>query len=69
LILLLALCAARAGDQEDALEQLGRARVLAGRLSNHEIPGTGFGSGHVALYEIAVSIETGALLRAARGQE
>jgi len=69
LILLLALCAARAGDQEDALEQLGRARVLAGRLSNHEIPGTGFGPGHVALYEIAVSIETGALLRAARGQE
>jgi len=67
LILLLALCAASAGDQEDAWEQLSRARVLAGRLSNHEVPGTGFGPGHVALYEIAVSIETGALLRPARG--
>jgi hypothetical protein len=67
LILLLALCAARAGDPEGAGEQLSQARVLAGRFGSHEIPGSGFGPSHVALYEIAVSIETGAL-QGARGE-
>jgi tetratricopeptide (TPR) repeat protein len=68
LILLLALCAARANDPEEAGDQLSRARVLAGRFGSHDIPGTGFGPGHVALYEIAVSIETGAP-QPARGKE
>jgi transcriptional regulator with XRE-family HTH domain len=67
LILLLALGGARAGDTEDAREQLSRARVLAARFGSHEIPGSGFGTGHVALYEIAISIETGALFGASRG--
>ena len=65
LTLLHALTAARAGDRATAEEQLSRARVMAGRLGHDPSSrGTGFGPDHVALYEIAVSIETGAPVRA-----
>ncbi len=65
LTLLHALTAARAGDRAAAEEQLSRARVMAGRLGHDPSSrGTGFGPDHVALYEIAVSIETGAPVRA-----
>jgi hypothetical protein len=66
LTLLHALAAARAGDRAAAEELLSRARVMAGRLAHdRRSRGTGFGPDHVALYEIAVSIETGAPLLAA----
>ena len=65
LTLLHALAAARAGDRATAEGQLSRARVMAGRLSHAwRGGGAGFGPDHVALYEIAVSIEIGAPLRA-----
>ena len=65
LTLLHALAAARAGDRATAEGQLSRARVMAGRLSHAwRGRGAGFGPDHVALYEIAVSIEIGAPLRA-----
>jgi hypothetical protein len=65
LTLLHALSAARAGDTAVAEEQLSRARVMAARISGPGLSnGIGFGPDHVALYEIAVSIETSALLRA-----
>ena len=66
LTLLHALAAARAGDRAAAEEQLSRARMMAGRLGHDRLSrGTSFGPDHVALYEIAVSIETGAPPRAA----
>jgi hypothetical protein len=67
LTLLRALASARAGDPVAAEEYLSRARVMAGRLTysigDHVI---GFSSDHVALYEIAISIESAALARADR---
>jgi tetratricopeptide (TPR) repeat protein len=65
LTLLLALIAARSGNLAAAEEQLGRARVMAGRLSRSAgSRGRGFGPDHVALYEMAVRIEAAALSRA-----
>ena len=62
LTLLLALIAARAGDLAAAEEQLGRARVMAGRLSHTTgSRSEGFGPDQIALYEMAVRIETAAL--------
>jgi tetratricopeptide (TPR) repeat protein len=59
-----ALAAARAGDPAAAGEQLSRARVMAGWLGDDRHGrDAGFGPDHVALYEIAVSIETGAPIR------
>jgi hypothetical protein len=67
LTLLVALVAARAGDVAAAEEQLGRARVMAGRLSRAAgSRGAGFGPDQVALYEMAVRIETAAAPRASR---
>jgi hypothetical protein len=66
LTLLCALCAARIGDSAAAQEYLSRARVMAGRLSG--IRGdnlAGFSADHVALYEIAVSIESAATMQTA----
>jgi tetratricopeptide (TPR) repeat protein len=64
LTLLLALIAARVGNLAAAEEQLGRARVMAGRLSRSAgSRGRGFGRDHVALYEMAVRIEAAALSR------
>jgi transcriptional regulator with XRE-family HTH domain len=61
LTLLCALASARAGDLAAAEEFLSRARVMAGRLSQpageHVI---GFSADHVALYEIAICIESAA---------
>jgi transcriptional regulator with XRE-family HTH domain len=58
LTLLLALIAARAGNLAAAEDQLGRARVMAGRLSRAAgSRGAGFGPDQVALYEMAVRIE------------
>jgi Helix-turn-helix domain len=69
LTLLLALIAARAGDVAAAEEQLGRARVMAGRLSHTaDSRGPGFGADQVALYEMAVRIETAAVPRAFRAE-
>jgi len=65
LTLLRALIAARAGNVAAAEEQLGRARVMAGRLSHAaDSHGPGFGPDQVALYEMAVRIETAAVPRA-----
>jgi transcriptional regulator with XRE-family HTH domain len=50
-----ALIAARAGDPAAAERQLDIAREMAKQVSD----GDGFGPDHVALYEIAVSVETG----------
>ncbi len=65
LTLLCALASARAGNTARALEYLSRARVMAGRVNysigDHVI---GFSADHVALYEIAISIESAALVRA-----
>jgi tetratricopeptide (TPR) repeat protein len=64
LTLLLALIAVRTGNLAAAEEQLGRARVMAGRLSRSAgSRGRGFGRDHVALYEMAVRIEAAALSR------
>jgi hypothetical protein len=69
LTLLLALIAARAGDVTAAEEQLGRARVMAGRLSDTaRSRGPGFGPDQVALYEMAVRIETAAAPPASRAE-
>ena len=66
LTLLCALSAARVGDSAGAQEYLSRARVMAGRLSGirGENP-AGFSADHVALYEIAVSIESAATMQTA----
>jgi Helix-turn-helix domain len=65
LTLLCALASARAGDTAKAEEYLSRARVMAGRVNysvgDHAI---GFSADHVALYEIAISIESAALAHA-----
>jgi DNA-binding XRE family transcriptional regulator len=62
LTLLCALAAVRAGDVAAAADYLSRAKVMAGRLTysigDHAI---GFSADHVALYEIAISIESAAL--------
>jgi hypothetical protein len=62
LTLLCALAAVRAGDVAAAEDFLSRAKVMAGRLTysigDHAI---GFSADHVALYEIAISIESAAL--------
>jgi len=69
LTLLVALIAARAGDVAAAEEQLGRARVMAGRLSHAAGSRSGgFGPDQVALYEMAVRIETAALPRPSRAE-
>jgi hypothetical protein len=69
LTLLLALIAARAGDLAAAEEQLGRARVMAGRLSHAAGSRSGgFGPDQIALYEMAVRIETAALPGPARAE-
>jgi transcriptional regulator with XRE-family HTH domain len=75
LTLLRALVAARLGDAATAEAQLARARAMAGRLSRDgpyrsaaDCYRSVFGPDHVALYEIAVSIETSALLRASRAE-
>jgi transcriptional regulator with XRE-family HTH domain len=53
-----ALIAARTGNPAAASYQLGRAGELAGLLSRGGCaPDAGFGPGHVALYELAVSLE------------
>ena len=60
LILLRALIAARTGDPAAAAEQLSRARDMATRLAaTGGGRDTGFGPGHIALYEIAIRVETG----------
>jgi transcriptional regulator with XRE-family HTH domain len=73
LTLLRALIAARLGQPGVAEEQLSRARALASRLDAdgpHRSAArryrSVFGPDHVALFEIAVSIETGAQQRADR---
>jgi hypothetical protein len=59
LVALRALIAGRTGDPAAADEQLGWARDIAVRLAASGIGGdAGFGAAQVALYEIAVSIET-----------
>jgi transcriptional regulator with XRE-family HTH domain len=67
LTLLCALASARAGDTGGAEEYLSRASVMAGRVSysigDHVI---GFSADHVALYEIAISIESAAPAHAGR---
>jgi helix-turn-helix protein len=73
LTLLRALTAARLGQAAAGEEHLNRARAMASRLGRdgpHRSAArryrSVFGPDHVALYEIAVSIETGAYLRASR---
>lgn len=63
-----ALIAARISDPVTAEDQLSRARDMADRLSQAGlgVPDNGFGPAHIALYEIAVSIETSAARRASR---
>lgn len=63
-----ALIAARTSDPVAAEDQLSRARDMSDRLSHAGlgVPGNGFGPDHIALYEIAVSIETCAARRASR---
>jgi tetratricopeptide (TPR) repeat protein len=65
LTLLCALASARADNIAEAEEYLSRARVMAGRVNysigDHVI---GFSADHVALYEIAISIESAALAHA-----
>ena len=69
LSLQVALIAARAGDLAAAEEQLGRARVMAGRLSHTTgRPSGGFGPDQIALYEMAVRIETAARPRLSRAE-
>jgi hypothetical protein len=69
LTLLLALIAAQAGDLTAGEEQLGRARVMAGRLSHSaDSRSGGFGPDQIALYEMAVRIETAALLRPSQAE-
>jgi transcriptional regulator with XRE-family HTH domain len=61
LTLLSALSAARQGDPATAQEHLRRARIMAGRLTSGRGDRAALFSGdHVAVYEIAVSIETAA---------
>lgn len=63
LTVLRALIAARAGDRTAAADYLGRARVLAGRLSDpadSRRADGGFGPDQVALHEMAVRVETAA---------
>jgi transcriptional regulator with XRE-family HTH domain len=62
LMLLSALAAVRGGDPARAEEFLSRARVLAGRVTY--LAGEdaiGFSAEHVALFEIAISIESAAV--------
>jgi hypothetical protein len=69
LTLLLALIAARAGDVAAAEDELGRARVMAGRLSRAaDSRAGGFGPDQVALYEMAVRIETAAVPRPSQAE-
>jgi hypothetical protein len=70
LTLLRALIAVRAGDLAAAADQLGRARVMAGRLSHpadSRRVGGGFGPDQVALYEMAIRIEAAAIPAAQAG--
>lgn len=68
LTLLCALCAARDGDSATAEEYVSMARVMAGRLSHFQgESASGFSADHVALYEIAVSIESAAAAHSALG--
>lgn len=62
-----ALIAARTSDPAAAQDQLSRAKDMADRLcrAGGGAGDGGFGPDHVALYEIAVSIETGGAGRAA----
>lgn len=65
LTLLRALAAVRAGDLVGAEEYLSRAKVMAGRLDySAGDDAIGFSADHVALYEIAISIESAALAQA-----
>jgi transcriptional regulator with XRE-family HTH domain len=66
-----ALIAARTGRQAAAQDQLDRAREMAGWLSRAGAcpPDIGFGPDHVALYEIAVSIEAGAAAARSAGRD
>jgi transcriptional regulator with XRE-family HTH domain len=75
LALLRALAAARLGSATGAELHLSRARAIADRLSHDAGNASAiarcrsfFGPDHVALYEIAVSIETSAQLRASRAE-
>jgi transcriptional regulator with XRE-family HTH domain len=62
LTLLCALASARAGDAAEAEEFLSRARVMAGRISSATGDQLiGFSADHVALYEIAICIESAAI--------
>jgi tetratricopeptide (TPR) repeat protein len=68
LILLRALIAARTGDPCAARGHLDRAGEQAGRLAAARSGlDTGFGPAHVALYEIAVSVETSSARDPRRG--
>jgi transcriptional regulator with XRE-family HTH domain len=69
LTLLSALACVRVGDVPGAAENLSRAKVMAGRLTySTGERAIGFSADHVALYEIAIRIESAGLTGNGRGQ-